>query len=173
MYCDALYALGDIFRLSAASERQFLSLLRELLDLEMELTQRAPRTSVSMHNLRYFETVFEAHITRLTDTISLLGNRDNLDWPRVTPGSPQWETAECFAAMLLQDFSHLHRDAKRLSASFGDSIQSLANNAAFQESVNAVANTRRLERLTLIATVFLTPYTGLLHFFGMNFSLFG
>ncbi len=172
MYCDTLYALGDIFRLSAASERQFLNLLRELLDREVELTRRAPLTNVSMLNLRYFRKVLEAHITRLTDTVLLLGSRDKLDWPRATPGSPEWEEAERFASMLLQDFSQLHRDAERLSVSFGDSIQSLANNAAFQESVKAVDNARRVERLTLLATVFL-PLTLTCSIFGMNFSLFG
>lgn len=74
--------------------------------------------------------------------------------------------------MLYDDFAYMHRRAESLSENLRNSMQSLTNNAAFQESVKAVADAGRVERLTLLATVFL-PLTFTYSAFGMNFSEFG
>jgi Mg2+ and Co2+ transporter CorA len=169
---DALYALCEIFQLSAAAERQVSNLIKKQLDQEMEVARTDPSNNVSMVNFRYPKSVVDEHITKLTETALLLANRDQLNWPRVVPGSDHRAEADRVASMLFGDFTYLRHRAERVSTNVQESMQSLANIAAFQESVEAVANAERVERLTLIATILL-PMTFTCSFFGMNFSVFG
>ncbi|KPM44205.1 hypothetical protein AK830_g2373 [Neonectria ditissima] len=169
---DAMYALGDVFRVSAAAEQQFLNLMQSLLDREMEPTLRGPFDGDPMLDLRYYKKIVDEHTTRIAQTLLLLRSRDELNWPRAPAATPQGHEAARFTAMLYRDFAYLHQRAESLSDSLQNSMQSLANNATFQESVKAVANAERVERLTLLATIFL-PLTFTCSAFGMNFSAFG
>ncbi|KAI9154908.1 hypothetical protein HJFPF1_07468 [Paramyrothecium foliicola] len=169
---DALYALSDVFRLSAASENQFLNLVEDLKEHEMEVSRNKSLNQASMLNLRYLRKILDDHITRITETALLLSDWEQLQWPRAAPDSPYRAEADRTAVLVLRDFTHLKQRAERLSKACQEGIQSLANDAAFQESVKAVANARRVGRLTTLATVFV-PLTFTSSIFGMNFADFG
>lgn len=169
---DALYALSDVFRLSATSEGQFLNLVHEQIEHELEVSRHANPTNASMLNLRYLRGILENHITKLTEIVLFLKNHDQIPWPRAPPESPERVETDRMQNTLLNDFSHLHRRSERLSRSCHEGMQSLANSAAFQESAKAVANATRVERLTLLATIFV-PSSFTSSAFGMNFSVFG
>ena len=169
---DALYALSDVFRLSATSEGQFLNLVHEQIEHELEVSRHANPTNASMLNLRYLRGILENHITKLTEIVLFLKNHDQIPWPRPPPESSERVEADRMQNTLLNDFSHLHRRLERLSRSCHEGMQSLANSAAFQESAKAVANATRVECLTLLATIFV-PLSFTSSAFGMNFSVFG
>ena len=172
MLHDALYTLSDVFRLSAASEGQFLNLAHDLIEHEMEVSRDKGLNQASILNLRYLRKILDHHITSLTETVLLLADRDQLEWPTAAPGSVHRTEADRMASVLLRDFTHLRQRAERFSRSCQEGIQSLANDAAFQESTKAVANAARVERLTLLATVFV-PLSFTCSLFGMNFAVFG
>lgn len=169
---DALYALSSVLHISAASQRQLLSVPWGLLDAEMDHAGRVPSRPAPMANICYLKKVADRHVGRLGSTVLILENRDETCWSRAAPGTPEREEADRAVTMLLRDFAHLQEEAQRLSASLGESMEFFASNASFLESVKGISNARRVERLTLLATIFL-PLTFTCSAFGMNFSLFG
>lgn len=169
---DALYALSNVLQISAASQRHLLSVLWGLLDAEMDLAGQVPSSAAPMSSVCYLKKVADRHIGRLASTVLILENREQHGWPRAPPGTPEREEADRAVTTLLRDFSNLKEEAQRLSASLGESIEFLSSNTAFMESVKSISNARRVERLTLLATIFL-PLTFTCSAFGMNFSLFG
>jgi Mg2+ and Co2+ transporter CorA len=172
MVHDTLYALRDIFQLSAASENQFLNLVEDLMEHEIEVSRNKALNQASMLNLRYFRKVLDRHITAVTETTLLLADWEQLQWPMAAAGSAERAEADRMAVLLLRDFTHLKERAERLSRVCQEGIETLANDAAFKESEKVVANARRVERLTALATVFV-PLTFTCSIFGMNFAVFG
>jgi Mg2+ and Co2+ transporter CorA len=138
----------------------------------MEVSRNATLNQASILNLGYLRKILDDHVTGLTETVLLLTDRDQLEWPRAPVGLPQRATADRMGNVLLRDFTQLSQRAERLSKSCQKGIQSLANDAAFKESAKSVQNAGRLERLTLLATIFV-PLTFTCSLFGMNFAVFG
>jgi len=167
---DTLYALSDVFRLSAASESQFLNLIHDQIDHELRISSKID--NASMVNLRYLKTILGDHINSLTDTIMVLSSQDQFAWPSAGPGTVQRKAADSMRSILLGDFSHIRQRAERLSNSCQKGMQSLVSTADYQESVKGVANAERVEKLTLLATIFI-PLSFTCSLFGMNFSVFG
>ncbi|SPO03434.1 uncharacterized protein DNG_06117 [Cephalotrichum gorgonifer] len=169
---DALYALSDVFRLSAASEGQFLNLMDRQIEHELEISRNSTPKNSSILNLRYLARLLEDHLTKLTEMVLLLESQDHLGWPRAAPGSDHRVEADRMRKLLLGDFSHLRHKAERLRENCRGGVQSLAHTSSLQESERAMANAQRVGRLTLLATIFV-PLSCTCSAFGMNFAVFG
>ncbi|KAH6974100.1 hypothetical protein BKA56DRAFT_619053 [Ilyonectria sp. MPI-CAGE-AT-0026] len=109
-----------------------------LLDLEMEAALRELSDDPIL-DLRYSK--------RLVDEQNV-NHPDFTTSTQLTPaqlaGTPDGREAERFTAMLYDDFAYLHRRAETLSENLQNSMQSLTNNAASQESVKAGAHAGRV-----------------------------
>lgn len=167
---DAMYALSEVFRLSAASEAQFLNLMRDQIEHELEISTKLD--NASMVNLRYLKKILDDHASRLAETVLVLSSQDQFAWPRAALNSDEREDADCVKRRLLIDFKYLLQRTETLSTSCEKGMQSLVNTAAFRESAKSVANAERVGQLTLLGTIFV-PLSFTCSAFGMNFKVFG
>lgn len=119
-------------------------------------------------NLKYIKTQLTSHGERLAETIGLLENRHSLDWPRV----PTSDAAEKTAALLLTDFKYLLHRADSLARECEQGMATLANSSMLDESRRSVDNAIRVERLTVLATIFI-PLSFVCSIWGMNFQEMG
>lgn len=104
---DALYALHDVFRLSAASELHFVNLAGE-------------QSQAALRNLRHLKALVDAHAARVGDVAALLARRDGLDWLQ----------AEGAPAARLEKLSSACRDGMQAMvnyAAFEESTKAVAN----------------------------------------------
>ncbi|TGO51361.1 hypothetical protein BOTNAR_0359g00110 [Botryotinia narcissicola] len=170
LYHDALYAISDVFRLSAASEAKFLNIINDVINHELEVSKNLNKAS--MVNLQYLRRLIDNHIDGIKETVLVLSSQDQFAWPRAGPGTNQHGVADGMRGLLLNDFLHLSQRAELLSKGCQKGMQSLVNTAAFQEAAKGVANAQRVEQLTLLATIFV-PLTFTCSIFGMNFAVFG
>lgn len=165
---DCLYALHEIFKFAASSELQFLNLLQTQVDLELSSLKLRNNALV---NLRYITKIVGDHVTNLAANVTLLRARETSDWPRATDCRGR-AIADKKAALLQCDFEYLQGRAEKILLTCQHSIDALVSDAVFQESVKAVENAKRVERLTLLATVFI-PLNFTCALFGMNVVQFG
>lgn len=106
-------------------------------------------------NLQSLKKSVNDHLEKLSEIVSWLNHCHQLDWPKVQPGTVRYEEAERSASLLQIDFMHLEVRAERLSRSCQEGAESRIQLASFQESVKAVENAKRVEKLTILATIFL------------------
>lgn len=167
---DALYALSELFRFAAFSEIQFLNLLHSRIEHELSFVGHqnvGRRDAVSLLNLKYIKTQLTSHAQGLAETVSILENRDSLDWPRADSTK-----AENAAHLLLTDFKYLLQRAEALARECEHGMDTLANSSVLDESRRSTENALRVQKLTLLATVFI-PLSFVCSIFGMNFKQLG
>ncbi|KAL8938929.1 MAG: hypothetical protein Q9211_002980 [Gyalolechia sp. 1 TL-2023] len=168
---DALYALGELFQFAASAEVQLLNLLHNSIEHELSFVgeQNAGRyQAVSLLNLKYIKTQLTTLTQRLAETVSILQNRHSLDWPRAVNSM----TAERAAVLLLADFEYLLQRAKTLARECDHGMATLAYSSVLEESRRSADMAVRVQRLTMIATIFI-PLSFACSFWGMNFKELG
>jgi hypothetical protein len=168
---DAMYALNETFRFAAAAQGQFLNLLQERINHELSLIGKEDISrfhTISLLNLSYIKASITKHAQSLTEVISVIQNRNSLDWPR-NPDSP---VAERAAVLLLTDFEYLLRRSRALVRECEQGMSTLANITVLEESRRSAQVATRVQRLTLMATVFI-PLSFVSSVWGMNFKEMG
>ncbi|KAL9027738.1 MAG: hypothetical protein Q9196_003780 [Gyalolechia fulgens] len=158
---DALYALGELFQFAASAEVQLLNLLHNRIEHELSFVggQNVGRYQVVLLlNLKYIKTQLTTLTQRLAETVSILQNRHSLDWPRAVNSM----TAERAAVLLLADFEYLLQRAKTLARVCDQGMATLANSSALEESRRPADMAVRVQRLTMIATIFIPVFRLLL-----------
>lgn len=126
------------------------------------------RNTVSLLNLKYIKTQLTSHAQGLAETVSTLENRHFLNWPRASGSSK----AEKAANLLLTDFKYLLQRAETLAKECEHGMDTLANSSVLKESRRSTENAMRVQKLTIIATVFI-PLSFVCSIWGMNFQELG
>lgn len=158
---DVLYALSDVFRLSAASEGQTLNLVQRLIAEAVDASEVNPRNAAPIVSLRSLSKALEEHITGLSATVLLLRDRDHSEWPRAI--EPDHKTkGDRMASLLLRDFEHLLQRAEMLSKSCQEGVR----------SVSAAVERRRATQAesAMLLGCILAPAALTTSGFGMNFT---
>lgn len=174
---DALYSLSEIFRFAASAEAQFLNLLHKCIEKELSFIgaqEVGHRDSVSLINLSYIKAHLTAHAQSLTEATTVLQNRHSLDWPRIDTSQDVRlaALADKSAALLLADFEFLIGRAQVLSRECEQGMATLANNSVLQESRRSVDMAVKVQRLTIIGTIFI-PLSFACSVWGMNIEEMG
>jgi CorA-like Mg2+ transporter protein len=168
---DALYALSELFHFAASAEVQFLNLLHKRIEHELSFVGAenvGQYHSVSLLNLKYIKMLLTSHAQGLTETIGILRNRQSLDWPRVDNAA----TTEKAAVLLLADFEYLLQRAETLARECEQGMATLANSSVLEESRRSANMAMRVQRLTVIGTIFI-PLSFVCSMWGMNFQELG
>lgn len=168
---DAVYALSEVFQFAASSELQFLNFIHKRIEHELSFIGQHTvirHNSVSLVNLRYIKKHLDSHAQRLADVVTILRNRDSLDWP-CAPGS---QKAQHTARLLLTDFDYLLARAEALARACEHGMDTLGNSSILEEARRSTENAARVHKLTVIATIFI-PLSFACSLWGMNFKEFG
>lgn len=168
---DALYALSELFQFAASAEVQLLNFLQSRIEHELSFVgdQKVGQNHpVSLLNLKYIKTQLTPLAQRFAETVSILQSRHSLDWPRAENSA----TAERGAVLLLADFEYLLQRAGTLTRECEQGMATLANSSVLEESRHSASLALRVQRLTVIATIFI-PLSFACSFWGMNFKEFG
>ena len=168
---DAMYALSELFHFIACAEVQLLNFLHNRINYELSFIGTAnvgAYNSVTLLNLGYIKTQLASIAQRLAETVTMLRNRQSLDWPRAENSL----TAERTATLLLADFEHLLQRTDTLGRECEQGMLTLANSSILEESRRSVNMATRVQRLTQIATVFI-PLSFACSLWGMNFKELG
>ncbi|KAF2120081.1 hypothetical protein BDV96DRAFT_641938 [Lophiotrema nucula] len=168
---DALYALSELFYFAASAEVQVLNLLDKRIAHELSFVgaeKVATWNSICLLNLKYIKSLLTSQNRRLATTVDILRNRHSLDWPQAENDS----TVEKTANLLLSDFEHLLLRAEMLARECEQGMITLANSSVLEESRRSADTGIRVQRLTIIGTVFI-PLSFVCSIWGTNFKEFG
>lgn len=168
---DALYALHELFHFAASAETQVLDLLDKRIAREISFigVKQVPKwNSVCLLNLRYIKSILTSNARRITSIANIIRNRHSLDWP-CDEKSP---VAKKAAALLLADYEDLLRRADMLARECEQGMTALANSSVLEESKRSADTGIRVQRLTIIGTVFI-PLSFVCSVWGTNFKEFG
>ncbi|KAK1767611.1 hypothetical protein QBC33DRAFT_71366 [Phialemonium atrogriseum] len=172
---DTLYALNQVFQFSASAEVQFLNLLQSRIVHELSFVGAqgdGKYHSISLLNLKYIKTQLTSHAQSLTETVSLLQNRHDLDWPHIERSDEDSATVERSANMLLSDFKYLLQRAATLAKQCDQGMTTLVNSSMLEESRRSANLATKVQRLTVIATIFI-PLSFVCSVWGMNIDILG
>lgn len=160
---DPFYALDEVFTLSAASQKQFLNLVEHKLDQYMAKVEEDDADGLP--NLRYLKHILLRQLKQIKAV------RDSIRYvrPPKWPASPSDTNNRAREAreFVEEDFAHLHQYAEALSNRCQEAITDLNAGLSILESKRAILQGGRVERLTLIASIFV-PLSFSTSFFGMN-----
>lgn len=171
MSSDPFYALHDLFQFVAASENQLLNLMDSYVGNvkgHTTLNDEHP----SLENLRYYQSILEAHLERLSETMEVIRLRGCSRWPRAAKDHAQSSKIEASADWLLRDYEHLHKRASAIRARCDRGMSVIMNDMNLAESKRAIAQAEGVKRLTFIAFVYI-PLSFTTSFFGMNVRQLG
>lgn len=168
---DALYALSELLHFAASAEVQVLNLIDKSISRELSfigVEGLSHWSSTSLLNLKYIKSILASHAPRMAMIVDILRNRQSLDWPRDDESS----VAAKSAAMLLADYEHLVRRIDSLARECKQGMATLANSSVLEESKRSADTGIRVQRRTIIATVFI-PLSFVCSVWGTNFKEFG
>lgn len=173
---DTLYALGEVFQFSASAEVQLLNLLQSRIEHELSFVGTQGGNDeyrpISLLNLKYIKTQLAAHVQNLNETVDLLQNRNHLDWPHIKGSGEESDTVERSANMLLADFKYLLKRADSLANQCDQGMTTLVNSSMIDESRRSAHLAMKVQRLTVIATIFI-PLSFVCSVWGMNLEVLG
>ncbi|KFA81993.1 hypothetical protein S40288_10917 [Stachybotrys chartarum IBT 40288] len=171
MGADALYALSDVFRFSAASHNQVLKLVAEVLEQEVAASRKTWLKDVSTANFQHLKETVDSIAAEASGLALLLADRERLLLPKAAEGTQPRADTDRMARLLLCDFQAVQRRAEDISKPCDHAIQYLINDATARQSAAALETVQRIEQLTALAAVFL-PLTLAASLLGMNVSDF-
>lgn len=176
---DALYALNDVFNFTAFATSQYLNMIEQKIVSEMSQNRKPDsvegsheeRHAWTLSNLLYSQNILNDHIRRLKENVSSLEGGSGTRWPRATEEKAR-SKANAATETLLIDYRYLLERAQTLSGMCDRGIDIAGNNAMITESRIALDQSRRVNKLTFLAFLFI-PASFTTSLFGMNFSQFG
>lgn len=174
---DALYGLSELFQFAAAAEAQFLNLISARIQQEMSFvgySNVARNYSTSLLNLKYIKTQLKLHMENLSEITSILNNRQISDWPKAesSGSSERPSVTERTSVLLTLDFEHLLHRAGDLARECDLGVETLVNSSVLDESRRSYHMAVKVQRLTIIATIFI-PLSFICSVWGMNFQELG
>ncbi|KAK1961464.1 hypothetical protein LY78DRAFT_293747 [Colletotrichum sublineola] len=174
---DVMYALSELLHFAASAEIQFLNVLQKYMNHELSFVgapEIAHGHSISLLNLRYIKMQLSSHSQSLAEVASLLRNMSSLDWPLVTKDEDYGlaTIADKTATLQLQDFEYLLQRAVMLSHECDQGMATLANSSALEESRRHASMAVKVQRLTIIGTIFI-PLSFACSVWGMNVAELG
>ncbi|KAF4552206.1 Hypothetical protein D9617_10g071860 [Elsinoe fawcettii] len=161
---DVLYTLSALFSTTARSENQLLELLH---DQVMREASSSVEDDNALANLRYLKVIIDGRLERLQALRFALRSISLQGWP-----TSEAETVRNSKQRIRYDYEHLEQRASRLTENCTTAIAGLINQLVFAVAQEGLRNSVQVERLTLLATIFI-PITFTCTFFGMNFAEFG
>ncbi|KAI0906453.1 hypothetical protein F4823DRAFT_607160 [Ustulina deusta] len=179
-----LHALSELFQFAASAEIQFLNFLCHRIEHELSLVGSEGMTwshQISLLNLKYIKAQLTQHVQSLTNTVEILRNRSSADWLRVSQDDSRTDDVSNnnklrnegkAAEALLTDFDFLLQRANSLIRECENGMSTLANSAILEESRRSTKVARSMQRLSVIATVFI-PLSFVCAIWGMNFRELG
>lgn len=163
---DRMYALLEIFRLAAFSQKQLQNVLQQKIVAETR-SLSANTEHPTMANLLYFRDILQdqlgyvSNLSRLTD-----------DQSRVSHSAQRPATVDHGMAEVHSLFEDLRSQAQSLHERCTQGMTVISNNSMLEESQRAIKQAELVTKLTKVAFVYL-PFTFTAGFFGMNFKELG
>ena len=170
---DMAVLLGDVFRLAASSECQFLNRVNAVVkDQQRHLTDEQ-QMELALSTLISIKTLIDEHKQRFKETIAFLKSRGALCHDNSVSGSiaPQ-STSQEGLTLLHVDFEELLDRAENIGSFCVESMSLVMNRAMLKESRKAVERADDQKRLTVLAYLFL-PLSLVSSIFGMNVTQLG
>lgn len=171
---DSFYALSEIFAFAAASEMQFLNLLKDKIANEIDSNALRSLEDRSLSNLSYTKHILDRHTLRLEENIRSLETCGSSFWPQIgglTDTKLQAKAAES-SKSLLDDYVFLLSYAKELSRRCESGLQLVMQYVMLRESQKAIEQAAGVTRLTRLAFIYI-PLSFTATLFGMNFKQLG
>lgn len=165
---NVMYALNELFRFAAMSECQFINFMA--LQVAQEMATFESHMMHSLQNLQYSKRLIADHIAYLSDIVTFLKTSSGLH-ARSGDETPN-EVDQEIKDSLLQDFEDLIGRARDLAARCLEGASDITSRARLEQSSQAMDESKRVNRLTLLAFFFLPLNLGT-GLFGMNFKQLG
>lgn len=166
---DAMYALSEMFSVAAASESQFLNMIHQKINDDLDFLN--DEMEASLLNLRYYKGMLDDHADEIKDIISFIQNGGDPSWPRAKDSS-QADSVNAVLTELIYDFESLLSRANGLARKCKEGIENIVSSASLLESRKAIKKAEAMERLSRLAFFFL-PLSFTASFFGINCREFG
>lgn len=162
---DPLYALHELLLFWATSETQFLNVVSSALQsmVDLSLQESSSKMTETQNTLVFYKDILGRHTNSIAGVMQCIESRDLSDWPRSQAAKPQLmaEQIEC-------DVRYIFERSKELQERCVSSMNILTNQAMIQESKSAIEQSKRIYRLTILASVFV-PLSFCSSLFGMQF----
>ncbi|OQE22199.1 hypothetical protein PENFLA_c013G06131 [Penicillium flavigenum] len=190
---DPLSMCIPLFTHTAFSEVQFLNLIESRIQIQINTTTEAVKAD-ELGTLQYFYNILNRHAQQLKDSTralyKLAEQSNNQGLYAVPPGlgtgisrrASEAKTIKNLGANssggaftikgLLEDYEELHVRCIDLSKMCTRGITMAMNKATIEESRKAIEQSKRLKKLTLLATLFI-PLNFSSSMMGMNIDLLG
>ncbi|PVI00669.1 hypothetical protein DM02DRAFT_671784 [Periconia macrospinosa] len=162
---DTLYALHPLFKLAAATEQGFLSLLDARLDTEFEPSVLRER-EFNLSTLLHTKNSLFRRIETLKSCLLFLKRHDRLQWA-TTSTSDDARTVTRTREDICMDFEELLSAAAILSNRFTESIALIQAVTTVKQAERALEESQSLKSLTKLAFIFV-PMSFVTSFLGMN-----
>ena len=161
---DPFYSLTEIFKFAAASEHQFLNLMK--MKIKVVVATETPNYG-KIAELQAIRELINEHLETLRDTLKTVKARGGPKWPRAPSETRMQKKADGAVLWSTSSYEELYSRAKTLSDRCKDAILTMTNDAMFRESQRAIQQTEQVAKLTLLA-YFFVPLAFTTSFFGMN-----
>ncbi|KAG9250044.1 uncharacterized protein F5Z01DRAFT_667467 [Emericellopsis atlantica] len=182
---DPLSMCIPLFAHAAFSEVQFLNLMESKTQIQINLVAEAVPAD-ALATFQYFANILNRHAQQLKNSIRAIcklaerSSQGSSPIPRSAASSdtqtkstgPSSSGGTFTAKGLLEDYEQLHARCIYLSKMCTRGITLAMNKAMIEESSKAIEQSKRLKRLTVLATLFI-PLSFSSSLFGMNIDLLG
>ncbi|KAK1749798.1 hypothetical protein QBC47DRAFT_395345 [Echria macrotheca] len=166
---DPFYALAELFSFVSASEIALLNVISARLydTTDTDLLDMDPRAiSRAQTKLLHYRRILEEQSHNMSEILTFIKNRAQLEWPQ-----SQTSKALHAAARTEQDFEYLVARNVLLQKRCEGALTTIMNNASISEARSGVILSKRVFKLTLLASTFV-PLSFSTSIFGMNFLQF-
>lgn len=158
---DPFYALTEVFAVAATSQNQLLNMVEHKLAQD---TQQSDKDFDALPNLRYLKSVLLRQMEQTKQVCRSIQNIEDSKWPRSTVAA-----AVRARNTVKQDYDHIYEHARDLDRRCQEAITVLMSSVTIHDAKEAMAQARRVAKLTFLAFVFV-PLSFTTSFFGMNFQ---
>ena len=165
---DPFYVLNELFAFVAASEVEVLKIVSSQLDgIDIDLLDPEPTAIIQAQGkLLHYRRILEAQSHKISEVLTFMQNRSQLKWPQ-SNSSKALNAAE----RTKNDFAYLLDKNSLMQQRCERELTTITNSANIAESRSGIAQSKRVFKLTLLATGFV-PLSFSTSLFGMNFVQF-
>lgn len=161
---DPFYALGEIFRLSANSQQQFLNVIDAKL---RTYSAKGPQHDYEiLPHLKYTQQILYSRISDIKRVLMSIENTLRPAWAKSNSQTGK-EKAQIAYDTFQRDFKHLLDHAVSLYDRTKEAISVLQSSISIKESRGAILQAEKAGKLTFLASAFI-PVSVATGIFGMN-----
>ena len=172
---DPFYTLHELFDFFASAESQFVNMMRQHVNEQVDLAGYDREQSIALSDFQYTSEILNQHLSRLKRLLNLVRNRESWNWPQPEAESLQ-ETANEAFVKLTDDLQYLidQLDALVQQSDGGkDLVLGRANIVIAEQSFDHNIELGHLTRIGTWVAILYVPWSFLTSVFGMNFREFG